>query len=418
MKRILILLLCFSLLCFFIFYLNATWLIFLLLVPLQLISASKQKGKWFFIWVGLLLWGGFVNNWLFQAYPPVFIHLLISFSLFIIPFYFQNKLKNHLVANIVFIISWMILEYMHVSTFWGNPFIPLGNHLGRYPSLIQWYQVTGLLGGSVWVLLVNILVFKFIHTIKKKKGKNYKGIVVILTALFLPIVISALIPPSKAIKTGIKKVYLVSDVPAHKPALYKKLYKEHIQKAQKKKCNWIVFPENGDMVLSIKQDTKEFSFKDSIKTWLKGSDLEVVMGGATMEAFTNGQALQSTNYTQIGDVQWCVKNVAMSIKRNGEQIRSKQRMVPVKEYLNPTGFEKKILSSFITETQSLLHLEKEKPKIFCSEHGCESSLICYEAFFGEFVRQFSEKGSEVFFLHQNENWTGSSAANNQILNLA
>jgi apolipoprotein N-acyltransferase len=52
---------------------------------------------------------------------------------------------------------------------WNIPFqmLSLGTVLGGKPSLIQWYSITGVMGGTLWVLFVNYFVLKYMKTYRK-----------------------------------------------------------------------------------------------------------------------------------------------------------------------------------------------------------------------------------------------------------
>ena len=47
------------------------------------------------------------------------------------------------------------------------PWLTLGNAFAHYPSFIQWYEYTGTLGGSLWILLANIFLFQFVNNKSK-----------------------------------------------------------------------------------------------------------------------------------------------------------------------------------------------------------------------------------------------------------
>jgi apolipoprotein N-acyltransferase len=55
----------------------------------------------------------------------------------------------------VFISLWISFEYLH--HFWDLswPWLTLGNALAQYPWAAQWYEYTGIFGGSLWILMVN-----------------------------------------------------------------------------------------------------------------------------------------------------------------------------------------------------------------------------------------------------------------------
>ena len=90
------------------------------------------------------------------------------------------------------IVFWISFEYFsHIGALpW--PWLTLGNGLSNSTQIIQWYEFTGVLGGSLWILLVNILIAE---VVKKTKQKNFKkqmfSFAPFITALVLPIFISA-----------------------------------------------------------------------------------------------------------------------------------------------------------------------------------------------------------------------------------
>jgi apolipoprotein N-acyltransferase len=53
--------------------------------------------------------------------------------------------------------------------------LSLGVILGNFPAIIQWYSLTGIIGGSLWILLVNVLVVKFIK--KEHLSLSYSFII-------------------------------------------------------------------------------------------------------------------------------------------------------------------------------------------------------------------------------------------------
>ena len=54
-------------------------------------------------------------------------------------------------------------EFIHLRWDLNFPWLNLGNGFAAYPKLIQWYEYTGIFGGSLWILLVNILIFFFVR---------------------------------------------------------------------------------------------------------------------------------------------------------------------------------------------------------------------------------------------------------------
>lgn len=65
------------------------------------------------------------------------------------------------------ILFWISWEFIYHNTEISWPWLSLGNGFGYNIRLIQWYEYTGILGGTLWVLILNILIFNLI--------KNYTG---------------------------------------------------------------------------------------------------------------------------------------------------------------------------------------------------------------------------------------------------
>ena len=57
-------------------------------------------------------------------------------------------------------IAWERFNLTQAQLSW--PWLILGNAFGRSVSLVQWYEITGALGGSLWVWLSNIAIFSLL----------------------------------------------------------------------------------------------------------------------------------------------------------------------------------------------------------------------------------------------------------------
>ncbi len=65
------------------------------------------------------------------------------------------------VAYLSLLAFWLSFEYLHYHWSLNWPWLTLGNGFAQYPSLVQWYELTGVLGGSAWILAVNWLILRF-----------------------------------------------------------------------------------------------------------------------------------------------------------------------------------------------------------------------------------------------------------------
>jgi len=62
-----------------------------------------------------------------------------------------------------FVFFWLAFEYQHYNWELSHPWLTLGNVFANAPELVQWYEWTGALGGTLWLLVINLLVFGLIQ---------------------------------------------------------------------------------------------------------------------------------------------------------------------------------------------------------------------------------------------------------------
>jgi apolipoprotein N-acyltransferase len=104
-----------------------------------------------------------------------------------------TRKRSFATRMLLFASAWIVFEYLHHRWELACPWLSLGNAWASQTSLIQWYEFTGVLGGSIWILLVNGLATAFIQN--KLKADNLhpsKTLSILLAALLLPIGISLL----------------------------------------------------------------------------------------------------------------------------------------------------------------------------------------------------------------------------------
>jgi len=91
------------------------------------------------------------------------------------------------VAYLAFAVCWLSFEYMHYNWPLNWPWLTLGNGFAQWPSLIQWYEWTGALGGSAWVLGCNYLALRLYTAPATAASKNKQYTLTALVVL-LPLV--------------------------------------------------------------------------------------------------------------------------------------------------------------------------------------------------------------------------------------
>ena len=85
----------------------------------------------------------------------------------------------------VLVAAWLATEFLYIRTeVLSFPWLVLGNGFSGSTWAVQWYEYTGVLGGSLWVLLANIAIFEALQH-RTKLSAVRAGVVALL-----PVVVS------------------------------------------------------------------------------------------------------------------------------------------------------------------------------------------------------------------------------------
>ena len=75
-------------------------------------------------------------------------------------FHWTTRLSPR-VAYLSLLAGWIAFEHFHYNWSLNWPWLTLGNGFAQFPALVQWYEWTGVLGGSAWILAVNWLGLRY-----------------------------------------------------------------------------------------------------------------------------------------------------------------------------------------------------------------------------------------------------------------
>src|SRR5690606_37532504 len=83
---------------------------------------------------------------------------------------------------------WIAYEYLHQSWDLSFPWMTLGNGFAGTHQLVQWYEYTGVYGGTVWIWASNILLFLTILSVKDgfRSAHQYKLLACLAILIAVP----------------------------------------------------------------------------------------------------------------------------------------------------------------------------------------------------------------------------------------
>jgi len=420
-----------------------TPIMFIAFVPLLMMEseiAGEQKSVrkiWFYSYNTFVVWNILTTFWVANTAFVAGIVAIWLNSFFmtwpIIAFHLSKKYIPRL-AGLAFIVFWISFEILHLNWELTWPWLNLGNAFAQFPSWIQWYEYTGTLGGTLWILAVNLLIF---NLLQKRKTENWNGGMVeywkIGGLLMVPIIISMLIYFTYEDKGKANEVVVVQ--PNFEPHYEKFNTPEKIQLnrfielAEEKitdKTEYLVFPETSFGLVEI-SNFKIYPEIRKLREFLKKyPKLKIVTGVNSYKRFKKGEPetpFMRESYRKNGDtVRWELYNGAIQITADdSEEIQhyKKSKLVPGAEFLpyrNLFFFFEPLVKKLGGSLSG--HGMQEERTNLNSPTGKVAPVICYESVYGDYHTGYIKNGAEAVFIMTNDGWWDKTAGHRQHLKFA
>ena len=157
-------------------------LIFLAFIPLlyvaeDLCATTGRKLKLLlYSYITFLLFNFLTTWWIYNASDWGAAMAIICNAIFMTTVFYLFHLTKKWVGikqgYIALVIYWVAFEYVHLNWELSWSWLTFGNVFANNIKAIQWYEFTGVLGGSLLVLIVNVLFYLSIKNYLSNK-KNY-----------------------------------------------------------------------------------------------------------------------------------------------------------------------------------------------------------------------------------------------------
>ncbi len=334
-------------------------------------------------------------------------------------------------GNSILICFWISFEFIHLQWDISWPWLTLGNTFADTPNWIQWYEYTGMFGGSLWVLLMNVSIFGLISNFKFQIT-NYK-IIKLGLLLVLPFIASFLCGLRYVNITAPKKQFKVVIVQPNIDPYNEKFtvtYQEQLQKmlelgAQKtdSTTDYLIFPETA-----LTEDVWENEIAQSrsinrIKQFLKNyPQLKIIIGASTAKVYQKDEQKSATarKFSDQEDY-YDAYNTALQLDSTSHiQIYHKSKLVPGVEKM-PFPFILKYLGQFAIDlggTTGSLGMQDERTVFSSPDNIMKAApVICYESIYGEYVGDYLKNGANFIALITNDGWWGDTPGYKQHLKI-
>lgn len=411
----------------------------LLLAEEKIRSSSVQKtnAKVFITsYTTFLIWNAITTWWIWYSTPfGMLFAILVNSLLMSLVFLIYHIVAKRLPAKIhlVFLpVIWIAFEKFHLNWDFSWPWLNLGNVFSENINWIQWYEFTGAFGGSLWVWLINIGVYKTLIRYRSEvNGKRLSmGIGKNVLLIAFPIIISLWL--FHQYQPGTKSVEITLLQPNIDP--YSQKYNiQNTQMAQdlitlaskdvNQNTDYVIAPETalsrGTSITHFDLSQEKLALQQYIS---KYPNLHFITGVDFFQKYSgNNKPSITANYYPQGWFDFY--NAAVQIDHaESSQKYIKSKLVvgvenfPFKSFLEP------ILGNVMIDlggTVAMRATQKER-SVFVNDikNVNAAPIICYESIYGEFVTDYVKKGADFLAIITNDAWWSDTQGHEQHLSYA
>lgn len=317
---------------------------------------------------------------------------------------------------------WITFEFLHYNWDLNFPWLTLGNVFSENIKIIQWYEITGVFGGTLWILIINYFIFRIIETFLTQRNvkKMIKGISIPILIFVIP-VISSLIR-YYTYKEEENPIDVVVYQPNSDPlSVQFNLTNNEVVDNLFINCDSIL-DENVDFILGPESALQESLFEHELDNALyinrirkglqtKAPNAALIIGASTYKLFNKGEPLSETARPLNNGYHYDAYNTTFYIDSTFNlQLHHKSCLTPGVEIMPYIG-KIKILEKFALDlggTVGSLGTDTIIEPFNGYKNAKIGSLICYESIFGNFITKFVRNGANVFFVSTNDGWWGDT----------
>lgn len=426
-----------------------TPLLFLAFAPLLALedfysrSDKPKRGRRFFgyLYLSFVISNLLTTWWVYYATAVGMVAMILANSLLMcIPwllFRYTKRAAGPGWGYFGLILYWITFEYIHLNWDLSWPWLTLGNGFAMQPMWIQWYEYTGVFGGTIWILLSNLaFYFVFFSGDAIFKGIiRWRSLVYTLIWILLPIGISLIIYSGYQEKgEPVEVVVLQPNIDPYTEKFVGTAnfipFPEQVKRFTTlsssmitEDTDFLVWPETAiDKQISedalnidpIIRQIKAFRLKHLQTAMVTGVTTQIVYKG-------KNEAPPTARRSRKGDIYFDVFNTALFVGNESEVVAyHKSKLVPgveIMPYPQVLGVVSEVIFD-LGGTSGGFGRQKERTVFYNRDSIGVAPSVCYESIYGDFMSEFVLNGANLIFIITNDAWWGDSDGYKQHLHYA
>lgn len=354
---------------------------------------------------------------------------IVLFGVVIFIYNYVWKRAKKPLAYTVLVSCWIAAERLYLNGEISFPWLNLGNSLANNPYIIQWIEYTGTMGLTLWVLIVNLIIFEAVTNIQLRR----KFVLAALLFMLIPSIVSVVI--FNRYNESQNKIEISIIQPNIDPynekfgGLTSEQQEDiivNLLNACPHTSRYVVAPEtaldNSFWINSLSFNPTVERFQSLIKT--EKPNTTFITGLTTLRAYPKTKFAEPPTVTarESSSMYYDIYNSAIQIDSTSNiPLYHKSRLVigvemlPYHEYIPFINQ----LSVSLGGISGMLGSQEEASVFVNSADSVKvGTAICYESGYGEYFADFVRKGADVMFVITNDGWWGDTFGYNQHLSFS
>ncbi len=420
-------------------------LLFVAFVPLLLAEHHsrktdlKRKGLSIFglAYLSFFIWNLVTTSWLrfadlFGASFAILVNSALMSTVFLLYHKYAKRQSQN--RSLLFLVAlWISFEKLHLVWEFSWPWLNLGNGFSEYITWIQWYEYTGTFGGTLWVWILNVIVFKGLLAYTNERSKRTLQFLLLKSAalIIVPIAISVVIYKTYAHQGNTLNVIALQpniDPYSEKYNLSNLKFLELMERLTKDKLNdstdLLITPETYFAQNERLPDFKYSLLKNRLDQLIsEHSNLNLLTGISFIDVFRDENRVRpETN--QYDAVTWYDDyNAAIFVNALDDVPQyNKSKLVVGIENFPYQDVLKPIIGDALIDLGGTVAMKttQDYRGVFTGSKGNfkAAPIICYESVYGEFVTGYVRNDANFLTIITNDAWWNESQGHQQHLSLA
>ncbi len=425
-------------------------------------TASVEKSRktkyhvFGYSFLSFVVWNALTTWWIWNSTPAAVLAIGLNALLMALVFTFFHYTCRHFFKSdirwIILFIYWIGFEYFHHNWDVSWPWLTLGNVFASHPLWVQWYEITGVLGGSLWILGCNAAI---LHGLKNRL-KPIRASVAAGCVLLIPFACSLVRyityhPKGKPVEVVVVQPNIdpyfdqFNQTPQEAALRMLTLAESQITP----ETRFIVTPESMLQENVWEEDIPYCASVIQVRNFLRKWPQTQLVAGISSYSHVRPedsgmQGVRRLRYTCDPFLKYYrAHNTAIALSADTSMpipLHHKSRLTPgveIMPFARQLRFLEKMAINlggtvgtlgtdpgatvFISDNALSCRIKgggyaggfNPLPPTDTSDRICFSDIICYESVFGDYVASCVRDGAELLFVSTNDGWWGNTPGHRQ-----